>query len=178
MEPTTTTSPVTPVSAGLRYGLLVGIATIIYSFLLKAADLEQKPMMGLLTFAILIGGIILAHRFYKQHNAGFMSYAQGLGIATIAGAVIGALSGVFNYLYVNFIDTEYVQRTLDSSRAKLEADGNMSEEQIEQAIQWTEKLMPTGPLSIVWAIVATAFFGFLLSLIISAFTKHTRPEFE
>lgn len=174
----TSTSAVTPIAAGIRYGLLTGLVTIIYSFVLKAANLEQKPIMGLLTFAILVGGIVLAHKFYKQHNGGFMSYSQGLGIATVAGAVIGVLSGIFQYVYINFIDAEYVQRTLDATRAKMEADSNISEEQIEQAMKWTEKMMPTGPISIVWAILATAVFGFLLALIISAFTKHTRPEFE
>lgn len=174
----TSTPAVTPSAAGIRYGLLTGIVTIIYSFVLKATDLEQKPIMALLTFAILIGGIILAHKFYKQHNGGFMSYGQGLGIATVAGAVIGVLSGVFQYIYVNFIDAQYVQRTLDAARTKMEADSNISEEQIDQAMQWTEKMMPTGPISIVWSILATAFFGFLLALIISAFTKNTRPEFE
>ncbi|MCA8831201.1 MULTISPECIES: DUF4199 domain-containing protein [Hymenobacter] len=174
----TATPTVTPTSVGIRYGLIIGIVTIIYSFILKVANLEQKPMMGLLTFAILIGGIVVAHRYFKAQNGGFMSYGQGLGIATVAGALIGALSGIFQYIYVNFIDPQYIQRALEAARAKLESDGNISDEQIDQAMQWTEKMMPTGPLSIVWAILATAFFGFLFSLIISAFTKNTRPEFE
>jgi Protein of unknown function (DUF4199) len=174
----TSTPAVTPASVGIRYGLLTGLVTVIYSFVLKAADLEQKPIMGLLTFAILVGGIVLAHKFYKQHNGGFMSYGQGLSIAAVTGAVIGALSGVFQYIYVNFIDAQYVQRTLEAARAKMEADSNISEEQIDQAMQWTEKMMPTGPISIVWSILATAVFAILLALIISAFTKNTRPEFE
>ena len=165
-------------SVGIRYGLLTGVVTVIYAFILKAANLEQMPVMGLLTFAILIVGIVLAHKYYKQASGGFMSYGQGLGIATIAGAVVGVLSGVFNYIYVNFIDTEYVQRAIDAARTKLEADGNLTEEQIDQAMQLTSKVMPTGPLSILWAILATAFFALLLALLISAFTKNNRPEFE
>lgn len=174
----TTTPAVTPVSVGLRYGLLTGIVTVIYSLILKAANLEQMPVMGLLTFAILIVGIVLAHKFYKKASGGFMSYGQGLGIATVAGAVIGVMSGIFNYIYVNFIDTEYAQRAVAAARAKMETDGQLSEEQIDQAMEWTSKMMPTGPLSILWAILATAFFAFLLALVISAFTKNKRPEFE
>ena len=173
----TTTPAVTPSSAGIRYGLLVGIITVIYSLILMATGMEQKPVLGFVTFAILIVGIVLAHKYFKQHNGGFMSYGQGLGIATIMGAVIGTLSSVFRYIYVNFVDTEYTQRTLDLTRAKLETDG-VSDEQIEQAMSMTAKFMPTGPISIVWGILASAFFGFLLALIISAFTKNARPEFE
>ncbi|MCR5889107.1 DUF4199 domain-containing protein [Hymenobacter sp. J193] len=173
-----TTTLVTPSNAGIRYGLITGIVTVIYSFVLMATGLEQQPVLGFVTFAILIGGIVMGHRYYKQHNGGFMSYSQGLGIAAVMGAIIGTLSGVFRYIYVNFIDSGYSQKVLDTTRAKMEADGNMSDEQIETAMEWTAKMMPTGPLSILWAILATAFFAFLLSLIISAITKHNRPQFE
>lgn len=174
----TTTPAVTPSSVGIRYGLLTGIATIIYSLILKAGNLEQVTVMGLLVYVILIVGIVLAHKFYKRNSGGFMSYGQGLGIATVSGIVIGALSGLFNYIYVNFIDSEYIQRATDAARAKMEADGNLTEEQIDQGMKVVTMAMPTGPLSILWAILAMAFFAFLLALVISAFTKNTRPEFE
>ncbi|UYZ63471.1 DUF4199 domain-containing protein [Hymenobacter weizhouensis] len=167
-----------PAAAGIRYGLIVGIITVIYSFALMATGLEQNPLLGFLTFAILIGGIVMAHQYFKQHNGGFMSYGQGLGIAIIMGGIIGGLSGVFRYIYVNFIDAEYTQRALDVARAKLEDQGTLDDAQIEQTMEWTAKMMPTGPLSIVWSVIATAFFGLLLSLVISAITKRNRPEFE
>ncbi|OWP61965.1 DUF4199 domain-containing protein [Hymenobacter amundsenii] len=173
----TTTPAVTPASVAIRYGLLVGIVTVIYSLILMATGLEQNPLLGFVTFGILIVGIVLAHKYFKQNNGGFMSYGQGLGIATIMGAIIGTLSSIFRYIYVNFVDAEYTQRTLEAARTKLETDG-LSDEQIEQAMAITTKMMPNGPISIVWGILATAFFGFLLALVIAAFTKNNRPEFE
>ncbi|MFD2786923.1 DUF4199 domain-containing protein [Hymenobacter rubripertinctus] len=177
MENTTTPAAVTPASVAIRYGLLIGIVTVIYSLVLMATGLEQKPVLGFVTFGILIVGIVLAHKYFKQNHGGFMSYGQGLGIATIMGAVIGTLSSVFRYIYVNFVDAEYTQRAIETARAKLEADG-MSDEQVEQAMSFTSKMMATGPLSIVFGILASAFFAFLLALVISAFTKNARPEFE
>ncbi|RAK62973.1 DUF4199 domain-containing protein [Hymenobacter edaphi] len=174
----TTTSAVTTTAAGLRYGVITGIVTIIYSFILMMTGMEQNSAMGVITFIILIGGIVLAHRYYKEHNAGFMSYGQGLGIATVAGAVIGLLSGIFRYIYITFIDPQYVENTMNALRAKFEADGKMSDEQIDQAIQMTQKFSGTGPVGILLAVLGTAFFAFLLSLIISAITKRNRPEFE
>ncbi len=173
----TTTPAVTPAAVAIRYGLLVGIITVIYSLILMATGLEQKPVLGFVTFGIMIVGIVLAHKYFKLNNGGFMSYGQGLGIATIMGAVIGTLSSIFRYIYVNFVDAEYTQRTLEAARTKLETDG-LSDERIEQTMAITAKMMPNGPISIVWGILATAFFGFLLALIISAFTKNNRPEFE
>lgn len=174
----TTTSSVTTTSAGLRYGVIIGIVTILYSFVLMMLNMEQQTGAGFVTFAILIAGIVLAHKYYKQHNAGFMSYGQGLGIAAIEGAVIGLLSGVFRYIYITFIDPQYMENMMNGIRAKFEADGKMSDEQIDQAMQMTQKFSGTGPVSIVFAVLGTAFFAFLLSLLISAITKRNRPEFE
>lgn len=174
----TTTSSVTTTSAGLRYGVLTGIVSVIYAAVLMMTNMEQQSGASVLTFAILIGGIVLAHRYFKQHNGGFMSYGQGLGIATIEGVVIGLLSGVFRYIYITFIDPQYMQTVMNSLRAKFEAEGKMSDEQVDQAVQMAQKFSGTGPLSIVFAVLGTAFFAFLLALLISAITKRNRPEFE
>ncbi|GAB2964675.1 hypothetical protein GCM10027048_37600 [Hymenobacter coalescens] len=177
MENTSTTS-VTSTAAGLRYGVIIGIVTVIYSFVLMITGLEQNAGLGFLTFGILIAGIVLAHRYYKQHNAGFMSYGQGLTIAAVEGAIIGLLSGIFRYVYVNFIDPQYQENAMEAMRAKLEEGGNMSDEQIDQMIQTTQRFSSDGPIGILIAVLGTAFFAFLISLVISAFTKHNRPEFE
>lgn len=174
----TTTSSVTTTSAGLRYGVIIGIVSVIYSFVLMITNMEQQTGAGIITFAILIAGIVLAHKYYKQHNAGFMSYGQGLGIATVVGAVSGLLGGIFRYVYITFIDPQYMENMMNTIRAKFEADGKMSDEQIDQAMQMTQKFSGTGPVSIVFAVLGTAFFAFLLALIISAITKRNRPEFE
>ena len=88
MEPNTTL--VTPASVGIRYGLLTGLLSIIVSFGLNVAHLDQSPAKWLSTI-ILIGGIFLAQRFYKDQNAGFMNYGQGMGMEMIATLVSGVL---------------------------------------------------------------------------------------
>ncbi|QNP51020.1 DUF4199 domain-containing protein [Hymenobacter qilianensis] len=90
-----TSTPVSTTSVGLRYGLLTGIVSIIYSFILLAANLEQNTALSLLGIVILIGGIFLAHKNYKENNGGFMSYGQGLGIGVILSLVSGLLGAFF-----------------------------------------------------------------------------------
>ncbi|MCC3160505.1 DUF4199 domain-containing protein [Hymenobacter sp. 15J16-1T3B] len=174
----TTTSTVTTTAAGLRYGVLTGIVSIIYAFILMMTGMEQNSGMSIITFLILIGGIVLAHRYYKEHNAGFMSYGQGLGIAAVLGAVTGLLSGIFRYIYITFIDPQYMENTMNAMRAKLETEGKLSDEQIDQAVQMAQKFSGSGPIGILFAVLGTALFALLLALIISAITKRNRPEFE
>lgn len=172
----TSTPNVTTTSAGVRYGLLTGIASVILSLVLYATNLEQSPVRWISMF-VLAGGIVLAHKFFKQHNNGFMSYGQGLGIGAIIGVVSGLLSGIYMFVYTQFINPDFLTISLNKARADMEARGNLSDEQIEQGLQMSSKFMD-GPFLYIGAILGTLFFAFLLALIIAAFTKHKRPEFE
>ena len=106
-----------------------------------------------------------------------MSYGQGITIGLVLSAVSGVMGAVFRYIYMEFIDPAAMQRGIDVARAKLEEKGNLSDEQIDQAMSMSQKFSG-GPVGLVVAIVSAIVIGLLLSLVISAFTKHNRPEFE
>jgi hypothetical protein len=78
---------------------------------------------------------------------------------------------------MSFIDPSAAQRAIDQARAKLEEAGTMSDAQIDQAIQMSQRFS-SGPMGVVFGIIMSVIVGFLLSLIIAAITKHNRPEFE
>ena len=171
-----TTTSVTPSAVAIRYGLLAGLASVIISFGLNMAELEQTPAKWLGT-VILILAIVLAHKFFKQQNGGFLSYGQGLSIGTILSVVVGVISAAFSYIYIRLVDPEFVNRIMDKTRSDMEARGNMSDAQIEQAMTWTAKFMD-GPLMVGTVLFMIVLTGFLASLLISAITKNPRPEFE
>ena len=163
-------------TVAVRYGIITGIVTVIYSLILYMTELNNNKWLSFISTAILIVGIVLAHRYFKSLNSGYMSYGQGLGIGSLLSVIVGVFSGIFMYVYLKFIDSTVIERMQEAQYIEMEKRG-MSEEQMEQAIQLSQKM--TGPeMMVVWAILGTLFFGFILSLIISAITKHTRPEFE
>ncbi|RSK44120.1 DUF4199 domain-containing protein [Hymenobacter perfusus] len=172
----TSTPAVTPVATGIRYGLFVGIIASILSFIQFAFIKDPETPFRWLSTVVCIIGIYMAHKQFKQSNSGFMSYGQGLGIGTILSVVAGLISGVFGYLYVAFIDPEYMNRAMEVQRAKMEAQG-LDDAQIEQGMMWAQKFS-TGPIVILFSLIIVVIIGFVISLIISAFTKNTRPEFE
>ena len=171
-----TTTPVSPSSVGIRYGLTVGLITTIISFLQLAFISDPETPLRWLGAVVGIGGIILAHKYFKQHNGGFMTYGQGLGIGTILAGVGGLLSSIFTYIYMNFIDSDYMNRVMELTRSRMEEKG-MDDAQIDQAMAMAQKFS-SGPITIVFGVLMSVLMGFVISLIISAITKHTRPEFE
>lgn len=173
---TTTNGITTPASVGVRFGLLTGLVSVIVSFGINATHLESSPARYLTT-VVLVVGIILAQRDFKQRNAGFMSYGQGVSIGTILSVIVGLLSAAFTYVYANFVDPEMMTRVMEKARADMEAKGNLSDAQIDQAMAMSSKFT-SGPMLLVIVIVGSIFMGLIISLITSAFIKNPKPEFE
>lgn len=175
MENTATPSA-TVSSTGLRYGLLTGVVSLILSAVMYLTGTEQSALRYL-AYPILIGGIWMAHQHFKNGNAGFMSYGQGLGIGTILSAVVGVMSAVFLYVYASFIDSNFLNKMVENARTEMESSGKYSDEQVDQAMSITQGFM-TMPALILMTVVFSILGGFIFSLIISAITKRNRPEFE
>lgn len=174
----TTTSVVPSKNAiALRYGLICGVITIIYSLILNITELAlTNQFLGWISFLIVLAAIWMAMREFKRQNAGFMSYGQGLSIGTLVVLISSILGGVFTYIYVKFVDTGYIEKMRNMQVAEMESKG-MSDEQVDQAMAVAEKMMTPGMI-VVFAIVGGLVFGFLLSLIIAAIVKNNKPEFE
>ncbi len=173
-----TATPSTSTAAvGVRYGLLTGLISIIISFGTYALELEQNSAVRFLSIALLIGGIAMAMRSFKEQNAGSMSYGQGLSVGMVVSALVGLLSGIFAYVYTVLIDPSVVTRLLEKGRADLEAKGTMSDAQIDQAMAFSAKFT-TGPAMLIFSILFTLILGLFISLIAAAFIKNPKPEFE
>jgi len=167
---------VTVSSTAVRYGLIVGLFCVIYSFILAMLDESMNRGLGAISYIILIVGIIMAYKYFKTHNQGFMSYGQGLGIGTLMSLIVGLLASIFMYVYVKFVDSEMMNRAMEMQRVEMEKRG-MDDAQIEQAMEMADKF--TSPeLLIVFGTLGFVFFGFIFSLIIAAIMKNARPEFE
>ena len=123
---------VSPGSVGVRYGIITGFVSIIYSLVLYMTGLHLNKGLSYLGTIIPIVGIVMAYLYYKRENGGFMSYGQGLGTGTILATVSGVLSGTFTYIYMKFIDGNILEQIRNASIEEMENKG-MSEEQIEQA---------------------------------------------
>ena len=161
---------------GLKVGLIIALIVIIYSTILQIAGLSQNKFLGWVSFLVLIGGIVWAHKTYKESGDGFMSYGQGLGLGVVVSGVAAVLSSIFSYIYIKFIDDSMLGLIMDQARSDMEAKG-MDDDQIEQALAVTQKFM-NPEMMFVMGILMFIFMGFLFSLIISAITKRNAPELQ
>ena len=160
----------------LKYGLISGLIGIAFFVVLNLTGQGMNQSLSYIGYLILAAIIYLAHKAYKDEGDGFMNYSQGLGIGTLLTLISSILSSIFFYIYVSFINKDYIQQVLDVSRQKMEDNGT-PDAQIEQAMDFTEKMMTPVIMPII-GLVMTVFFGFLISLVVSAITQKKRPEGE
>lgn len=176
METQVNTTPgVTVRSAGVRYGLIGAVISVVFFLILNVSGVDiTRWYWSWIGYAITLGLVVLAHNYYKENGDGFMSYGQGVGIAFWLGLISGVTSGVFTYLYIKFIDTGFVEMIKEKQIEQMQRQG-MSEEQIDQAMQFAS--MFTSPemifvFGLVGAIIATVLIG----VIVSIFTQKKNPQ--
>lgn len=156
----------------LKWGVILGVALIIYSLILYLTDNVGNNKLGWISFIISIGGLVLAMRDYRMLNGGFMSYGEGLSIGTLTSGVSGLLSSLFSVFYTTVIDTGVMERMVDRTRDQLEESG-LSDDQIDQQIKFVEMFQSPG-LTFAFGVIGAVIFGFLLSLIIAAIMRRNK----
>jgi hypothetical protein len=169
----TTTKPSTA-GIALKWGAITGLVSIIYYIILQVTGLATNQAMSWLSLVIMIGGMVYGLNEFKKENGGFMTYGEGLGVGTLLSAINGLIYGAFASFYIAFVDDSTMKKTLAIQRQAME-DKGMDDAQIDQAMSMAEKFMGPGPVFLI-SLLFCVFFGFLLSLVVSAILKKERTE--
>lgn len=158
----------------LKWGAISGVISIAYFMIIIMADLLGSTGVSLLGYVPFIIILFLAHNEFKKEGDGFMSYSQGLGIGTLVALVSSLVAGVFNYIYTKFIVPDFYEQMMDKMVEIWTAKG-MTDEQIDAASSMMSKFQ-NPELAFFVGILGAVFMGFIVSLIVSAITKHNNPE--
>jgi hypothetical protein len=167
---------VTVKQVSMKWGLYLGMVMIIYGMVLLLTDMVGNQALGYVNYVFVAVFMYMAHKSFKEEGNGYMSYGQGLGIGTLLTVVGSAMSTVFSFLYVSFVDDSLLEKMKEMTEQSF-VDQGMTDAQIEQAMSISDKFM-TPAVMFPIAFVFTVFFGFIISLIVSAITKNPDPSAE
>ncbi len=167
---------VTVSQIGLKYGIIMGLILVVYALILQITTYTTNPWLGAVTFLLLIVGFVMGHKAYKAGGDGYMSIGQGLGIGMLISLIGGVVSSIFSYAYIKFIDDSSIARAIDLQMEKFEELG-YDDAQIEQAMEMAGKFS-TPEMQLGMGIIVILIVGFILSLIVSLFTKKANPALD
>jgi hypothetical protein len=166
----------------LKYGFISGLLGFLFSTLVNLMGWNEQFqesigwISGLWSLVLTVTITFLCLREFREQNGGFISYGQGLGLATLLGALSGLVAGGFNYIYIQFIDNTVIQRQMDIARERMEDQG-LSASQIQSAEEMTSFLMNPG-MQFVIVVIMSVIFSFFIGLIVSAVVKREKSIFE
>lgn len=162
----------------LNFGVLLALLSIVLqviSFVLDA-HIDRPWWLTILQLIISIGVLVYGIKTFKNDNAGFLTIAQALKTGLAISLVAGIISVIFNYIFINYIDPDFIQKTLDFSREQMITDfPNMTQEQMENSLEISAKFM-TPTIMSAMGILATLFFGFIISLVAGMILKKNPPQ--
>lgn len=163
----------TIMSTSLKWGLISGIVSIAMS-LIRTLAFGSNPMdsdwkMSLLSIAIGIVLIVLAHREFKNEGDGFMSYGQGFKIGFLVSLFSFIIGSIFLFVYITIVDPSLYAEIWDKAAEQMREQGQ-NEEAIEMGMKIGRIMM--------WVFIAV--MGLVISAILGAlvplFTKKDNPQ--
>jgi len=172
------TNTTTPKKIMLNYGLIFGFVSILISVTNYAVGNIYKPhwSVQVISFLAAIAFIVMGLKKVKESNGGNLTLGEslktGLGIMLI-GAIIGL---IYTYIFMTFIEPNYMNNMMELQQQKMQANPNMTDEQIEAGMKIAKKFSGFGVIAIA-GILWSLFLGFVISLIAGLIMKKA-PEQE
>jgi hypothetical protein len=161
----------------LNYGLYLGLASVLLNVIWYVMDMHiDRPWyQGLIGFAVMILILVYGLKAFKKDNGGYMSLGEALKTGLAISLIAGIISVIYTFILVNYLEPDFVQKTLELTEEQMyEQNPNLTTEQAEMALNMTEKFMSPGILSAI-GLIASLFFGFIISLIAGLIMKQSRP---
>ncbi|WP_178984013.1 DUF4199 domain-containing protein [Winogradskyella helgolandensis] len=157
-----------------NYGLYLALISIAVLIILYALNIESHWIASVISTAATIAIYYFGINAYKKLNSNLLSIRDGLkagmGIALIGG-IISALYAAIHYTYIM---PEFLSGKKDEAIAEMMSQNpNMQGEQLDTAMNFIDITASTFFISTMM-LLGSLFFGFIVSLIISAILKKDR----
>ena len=163
----------------MTMGLITGLALIIYTLLLYATNnlLRQNFLLSVLNYIILIIGIVVGTRSYRdQALGGYISYGKALGYGVVVCVFTGIVFGIFTYLLYEVIDPGLMEKNIKIIQEEMLKSG-MPADQVESMSE-LQRQFRSPFMMLIGSIFSYSLLGLIFSLITSAFLKKDQPMFN
>jgi predicted neutral ceramidase superfamily lipid hydrolase len=168
----------------VRYGILGGLAAVIYGLLTNIlgwnnpnSGMGMVVVSGIISLVIYAGFLVAVVKKHRDENlGGYISFGTAFTTAFLTALIIGALSSVFQVVYINYIDPSFIESMLEYTREMMENMG-LSDEQLEEAMERSREGYKPGRF-ILSALFGSSFFGLITALIVAAVLNKKEPMFQ
>lgn len=156
----------------VKWSLLYVVVSIILTYVYQFLNLDSTSGIKYITYIPYIAFMFLAQKEYKEQLGGFMTFGEGFLTGFKYTAITAVLVALFTYIYFTLLSPQIFQQIIDASKAKIEAKGNISDDQMNTALSFI-----TPGLTSIFVVVGSLIIGTIFALIGAAIFKKDRPTF-
>ena len=160
----------------LNYGLITGAVMIVFNLILFISNLYMNRTLGYIGYVFMLGGMVWGTLEYrKKLENGFMTYGEALTSCFLIGLFAGILGVIYIVIFAKFINPGFINEIVEQARAQMQSKNNLTEDQIETALDYTKKF--TTPVWMaIWGLLGSAFMSLILGLLAAIFLKKVDPN--
>jgi len=161
----------------LGYGVIISLAIIVLSLILFLLNLDQNKPLQFLSYAILIGGIILSQiNFRNKYSGGFIEYGKAFLVGMLASLFLAVILGVYTWVFFKYIDPGAMDEVMLQTEQQM-LDRGMTDMEIEQGMAMATKFQSVGMFTF-FAVFGNFVVGIIISLITAIFVKKENLNFD
>jgi hypothetical protein len=150
-------------------GVIVSLVLIVIGIAGYFAGIAFQSWYSWTTNAIMAAGIIWGCIYYANQLDGKVTFGNIFAHGFKMSVVIALILIVYSLLSMNLLFPEMKDKAMEMARQRMEEKGNLSEDQIEQAMTMTKKFFV--PFAIGGILLGTLFIGAIASVIGAAVAK-------
>lgn len=159
----------------LKWGLIGGVAVVILGLLSYLLNLSDSKIIQYASVILMLAIIVLGLFEYRDKlGGGFASFGELFKVGLMIGLIISVVSVIWSLIYMNYIDTELVERILLKTEIDLETNG-MSDSEMKIAMEYTRKFMQPGYMAVI-SLASSLFMSGIISIISALVIKNNKPE--
>ncbi|MBW3470485.1 DUF4199 domain-containing protein [Arthrospiribacter ruber] len=161
---------------GLIYGL-IGLIYIIVSTVFDFATqgVAMQVISFLVTLILAFTVYFLACKEYKDDNEGLISFGRAFGLIALIGVIGGAIRAVGLYLYLKFIDTDYLVRIQEAQEEMRERMGapEIDPDQIPEFMKFFQTTEFMGIATFINVMLGVLVIGLIVAAIVQKKEEYT-----
>jgi len=123
----------TPMQTGIRYGLILGLASIALTLIIHFAGLNDfnDPMSGTnflisgISWVVIFAIIFFGLKYFRSHNDGQMTLGEGVITSLFIGLISGLILAAFMFVFMAYIAPEFadtMKEAMDAQNEELDQD--------------------------------------------------------
>lgn len=160
----------------LGYGVIIALAMIMLSLVLFLLELDQSKPLQLLSYVILLAGILLSQLNYRnKYFNGYIEYGKAFTVGMLTSICLAIIMGVYTFIFFKYINPGAMEEVMVQTEQQM-MDRGMSDMEIEQGMMMASKFNSVGVFTF-FAVVGNIVIGIIISLITAIFVKKEDDSF-